>query len=60
MFLLNYNDREEVSEWAYEAMCWMTMNDVMKGVGNGILQPQGLATRGQVAQMLANYIKLNN
>ena len=55
MFLLNYPDRADVSDWAYEAMCWMTMHKVIDGVPNGDgvkLDPAGGATRAQVATML--------
>ncbi len=56
MFLLDFIDREEVGDWAYEAMCWMTMNGVISGKGNKILDPKGLATRAQAAAMLQRYL----
>ena len=55
MFLLDYPDRAEVSEWAYEAMCWMTMNGIINGVADGesvMLCPTGTATRAQLATIL--------
>jgi len=55
MFLLDYNDRAEISEWAYEAMCWMTMNDVISGKPGNILDPKGNATRAELAVMLQKY-----
>ena len=57
MFLLNYPDRNEISDWAYEAMCWMTMNQVITGKDGGILDPKGTATRAEVAQMLMRYLE---
>lgn len=30
---MDFNGRAEVSEWAYEAMCWMTMHGVIEGKG---------------------------
>lgn len=57
MFLLDATDRAEVSEWAYEAMCWMSMNDVMTGNGTGALNPKGTASRAEVAQILMNYLE---
>lgn len=59
MFLLDFTDREEVSEWAYEALCWMTMNHVVEGKGDKILDPKGMATRAEVAAMLQRYIHTN-
>lgn len=56
MFLLDYADREAVSDWAYEALCWMTMNGVMNGM-DGKLCPENTATRAQVAKMLMEYLK---
>ena len=62
MFLLDYPDRDEVSEWAYEAMCWMTMNDVISGIADGgttVLDPRGSATRAQVATILWRFCELS-
>lgn len=58
MFLLDYTDRDQVSDWAYEAMCWTTMHDVINGKGGGILDPKGSAKRCEVAQMLMNYLNV--
>ncbi len=55
MFLLDFADREEVSGWAYEAMCWMTMNHVIQGKGNRILDPRGYAARAEAAAMVQRY-----
>ncbi len=55
MFLLNYEDRNQISEYAYEPLCWMTMKGVMNGVGNGRLDPKGTVTRAQLASVLQNY-----
>ena len=55
MFLLDYADRAEVSDWAYEAMCWMTMKGIINGTGNDMLSPKGYATRAQVAAMLQRF-----
>lgn len=56
MFLLDYTDRDKVSDWAYEAMCWTTMHGVINGKGDGILDPKGSAKRCEAAQMLMNYL----
>lgn len=57
-FLLDYPDRTAVSEWAYEAMCRMTMNKVISGMGDGTLAPQAKATRAQVATILMRFVEL--
>ena len=55
MFPLDYTDADSVSGWAYEAMCWMTMNGVVNGKGGGVLDPQGMATRAEAAAMLQRF-----
>ena len=52
MFLLDASDRDEISDWAYEPMCWMVMNQVIRGVEEGVLAPKATATRAQTAVML--------
>ena len=54
-FPLTFDDASDVSDWAYEATCWMTMNGVINGVGNNMLSPKGSATRAQVATMLMRF-----
>ena len=55
MFLLDYADRAEISDWAYEAMCWMTMKGILNGTGSKMLEPRGSATRAQVAAMIQRF-----
>lgn len=57
MFLLDFTDREKISAWSYEALCWMTMNHVIQGKGGKTLNPQGRATRAETAAMLQRYIQ---
>jgi len=57
MFLMNYSDVAAVSDYAYEAMCWCTMNGVIHGYADGRLNPKGPATRAQAAQMLMSFLK---
>ncbi len=51
-FRLDYSDAADISEYAREAMCWMTMNGILHGVGDGTAAPQGAASRAQIAAML--------
>ena len=57
-FQLDYTDADAVSNYAYEAMCWTTMHGITNGVGGGALNPQGQATRVQVAAMLMRFISV--
>ena len=54
---LHFNDTDEISGYALEALRWAVENDIISGYGDGRLGPQGLATRAQTAQMLMNFLK---
>ena len=54
---LHFTDADQASGFALEALRWAVENGIISGYGNGQLAPQGLATRGQVAQMLMNFLK---
>ncbi len=53
---LHFNDADEISGFALEALRWAVGNDIISGYGDGRLGPQGLATRAQMAQMLKNFL----
>lgn len=50
-----FDDAEETSDWAKEAISWAVGVGLLSGKGNGILDPTATATRAEVAQMLMNY-----
>ncbi len=58
MFLLDFADADQVSDWADEAMHWMTMNKVVTGKGDKILDPKGQATRAEAAAMLFRFLNI--
>ena len=61
MFLLDFDDADQVPEWADEAMHWMTMKKVINGKGNErTLACQDTATRAELAQMLMKLDKVMN
>ena len=49
---LYFNDESEISGYALEALRWAVENGVLKGKGGGVLDPKGLTTRAEAAQML--------
>ena len=57
-FPLNYPDAQQVSGFAYEPLCWLTMSSVISGTNSGMLNPQGTATRAQAVVMLQRYLAL--
>ena len=52
-FPVAYTDAAQVSDWAYEAMCWMTAHEIVTGVKANLLSPRTGASRAQMAVMLA-------
>lgn len=49
--LAKFSDSDTISEYAWHAMEWAVTHDILSGSG-GKLNPQGTATRAQVAQIL--------
>ena len=54
---LNFNDEDEISGFALEALRWAVENGILTGYGGGRLGPKGQASRAQVAQMPKNFIE---
>ena len=54
---LHFSDAGEASNYALDALLWSVEDGIINGKGGGILDPKGLATRAQVAQMLKNYLE---
>lgn len=50
-----FNDKENVSDWAKEAMAWAVGYGLIGGKGNNMLDPQGEATRAEFAAMLQRF-----
>ena len=55
---MDYVDLADVSDWAYEAMCWMNMNGIVEGRPGKILDPKGTASRVEAAAMIQRYCEL--
>ncbi|MDO4174715.1 MAG: phage tail tip lysozyme [Eubacteriales bacterium] len=57
---LGFQDADTVSEWAANAMLWVTQNNIISGTqtDSGIyLDPKGTATRAQSAMILMRYLE---
>ena len=52
---LIFSDANKVSSWASDAVTWAVVNGILSGKGNNTLDPQGSASRAEVAQMLYTY-----
>ncbi|MPM94983.1 hypothetical protein SDC9_142132 [bioreactor metagenome] len=56
MFLLDYPDRDSVSEYAYEGVAWCVTNNVLSGRSDGTLAPGASVTRAAASAMLERYL----
>lgn len=56
--LSGFPDAQGVSGWAREAVAWAVEQGLLNGKSGGLLDPQGAATRAEVAALLARFSKL--
>ena len=47
-----FTDKGRVSDWAQEALQWAIGSGLINGKGNNMLDPQGTATRAEIATVL--------
>lgn len=57
---LSFSDAQLVSGYARDSMCWAVENGIVSGYGNGLLAPNGSATRAEVAAVFKRYMELLN
>lgn len=55
--LSRYSDAAEISSWATDVMQWAVAEGLISGMTADELQPQGNATRAQVAAILQRYLE---
>ena len=53
--LADFTDVDEISSWALEAMRWAVYYQIFEGRGDGILDPENVARRSEVAQLFMNF-----
>ena len=56
--LSGFSDRDEVSDFATEAMTWAVSNGIVSGSTDAKLNPKATATRAEVAAILVRFIDL--
>lgn len=54
---LSFADSDSVSEWAKTAVAYAAKNGIVSGKGNNIFDPNGTATRAELAQIFYNMFK---
>lgn len=57
--LSGYADQASISPWAAEALSWARAEGIINGIGASTLEPQGSATRAQLAAMLMRFVDFN-
>lgn len=57
MAISEFTDGASVSDYAAGAVTWALGEGVLTGMGDGILAPQGTATRAQAAAMLMRFVE---
>lgn len=55
--LSSYNDAASVSSWAVETVQWAVAEGLISGMPGNLLEPQGSATRAQVAAILERFLE---
>lgn len=52
-----FTDAADVSDWVVGGLNWALEEGIVTGMGDGILAPQGTATRAQAAAMLMRFVE---
>ena len=55
----DFSDENSISPYAAEAVDWTRNNGIMSGKENNSFDPQGYATRAEIAMVLFNFMKLD-
>ena len=55
--LADFNDADQISTWAKDAMRWAVSSGIITGKPGKRLDPRGTATRAEIAAMLRRYLK---
>lgn len=60
-YFITFRDGEQISNWALDAVGFMTGNHIITGIGNNLVSPQGPATREQgIALVKRTYEKFRD
>ena len=52
-----FTDKDNISDFAYPAMCWAVENKIISGVSDTEIAPKMSATRAQLATIIVRYLK---
>lgn len=51
-----FADRDQIADWAFNAMAWAVEMGILRGDAEGKLNPDNLATRAEVSAILARFV----
>lgn len=57
-FPLRYSDASEISDYAYEAVCWMTMKGIMGATEDNLFAPRSEVTHETANQVFEQYFNI--
>lgn len=52
-----FNDRSNISDWAYDAMKWAVDKGLIRGYSDNTINPKGSATRAEVASIIRRFVE---
>ena len=55
--LSQFRDKDRIAPYAEAPMAWAVGAGMINGVGNGMLDPEGTATRAQIAKIIYEWLK---
>jgi len=58
-FALDFPDARYVSDWALDGMRWAVHRGLIRGNDQGVLMPQGTATRAECAAILQRFVRFH-
>ena len=54
-YLSGFADRSSVADWARDGLSWAVGEGLIAGRSSGVLDPQGLTTRAELAQIVMRF-----
>lgn len=57
-FPLRYSDASEIGDYAYEAVCWMTMKDIMGAAEDNLFAPKSEVSHDTANQIFEQYFNV--
>ena len=59
MIRLDYADVADISEWAFSAVAFLTIKNIIQGKPGRLFDPQGNATRAEAATILMRFLEID-